>query len=219
MDIQPLVMPQWGPEMIDGTIVSWIASEGERVEQGRPVVEIETRLASKYLWKEFGSNCLRRIVAKSGQSRPVGALIAVYAEDSVSDAEIDKYIADFEANFAIEYERSIPPSERGSTEIGDGKIHYLKQGSGEETVIFLHAFGADHGIWRTTQTLVSKFFVTYALDLPGHGETTGCAGDGSVLALAQSLASFIDTENISGLHLVGHSLGGCRGNEIHRNAS
>ena len=208
MNIQPLVMPQWGPEMTEGTIVSWDVSEGERIEAEQSIVEIMTPLRIRYHFNQFGGCCLRRIVAKSGQSRPVGALIAVYADEDISDAAIDKYILDFESNFAIESKQKIPPRESSFTEIADGKIHYVRQGSGAETVIFLHAFGADKGIWIQTQNLVSRYFTTYSLDLPGHGETTGCAGDGSVSALAQSLASFIEAEKITKLHLVGHSLGG-----------
>ena len=37
-----IVLPQWGMEMQDGVIVKWLKKEGDPVQEGEPIVEIET---------------------------------------------------------------------------------------------------------------------------------------------------------------------------------
>ena len=37
-----IVLPQWGMEMQDGTIVRWLKQEGDEVAEGEPIVEVET---------------------------------------------------------------------------------------------------------------------------------------------------------------------------------
>ena len=37
-----IVLPQWGMEMQDGVIVRWLKKEGEPVQEGEPIVEVET---------------------------------------------------------------------------------------------------------------------------------------------------------------------------------
>ena len=37
-----IVLPQWGMEMQDGTIVKWLKQEGDSVVEGEPIVEVET---------------------------------------------------------------------------------------------------------------------------------------------------------------------------------
>ena len=37
-----VVLPQWGMNMLEGTLVRWLKAVGETVEIGEPVAEIET---------------------------------------------------------------------------------------------------------------------------------------------------------------------------------
>ena len=39
---QEIVLPQWGMEMQDATIVRWLKQEGDVVREGEPLVEVET---------------------------------------------------------------------------------------------------------------------------------------------------------------------------------
>ena len=39
---QEIVLPQWGMEMQDATIVKWLQQEGDPVQEGEPLVELET---------------------------------------------------------------------------------------------------------------------------------------------------------------------------------
>lgn len=92
--ILPVTMPKWGIEMTEGTIAGWSAREGQRIERGDPLLDVETEKIVNSVESPAGGT-LRRIVAQKGETRPVGSLIAVLAESDVLDAEIDAFIREF----------------------------------------------------------------------------------------------------------------------------
>lgn len=94
--IIPFTMPKWGIEMEEGVIRAWHAQEGQRVNQGELLAVIETDKIANDVELEFTAT-LRRRVGKAEDAYPVGALIAVFAESDVSDAEIDAFISSFKA--------------------------------------------------------------------------------------------------------------------------
>ena len=73
-----IVLPQWGMEMQDGTIVKWLKKEGDTVEEGEPIVEIETAKLQTEL-ESTVSGILARIVAQEGEIVPIRGLLAVIA--------------------------------------------------------------------------------------------------------------------------------------------
>lgn len=91
-EIKPLEVPKWGMTMEEGTVGDWLVAVGESFTAGQPIVTVESSKISNDLEAPFAST-LRRIVAGAGETLPVGALIGVAADDSVSDAQIDAYVA------------------------------------------------------------------------------------------------------------------------------
>src|SRR5438094_6161406 len=79
-----VIMPKLTDSMEEGVVVKWRKAEGEPVEAGDVLAEIETDKAVMDL-EAFGSGTLRRILAEPGQTVKSGALIAVVAE---SDEDI-----------------------------------------------------------------------------------------------------------------------------------
>ena len=73
-----IVLPQWGMEMQDGTIVKWLKQEGDTVEEGEPIVEIETAKLQTEL-ESTVSGILARIVAQEGEIVPIRGVLAVIA--------------------------------------------------------------------------------------------------------------------------------------------
>src|SRR5438552_14440339 len=61
-----------------GTIVKWLKAEGERVEKGEPLYEVDTDKATQEVEAE-ASGVLLRIAVESGEV-PVGETVAVIGE-------------------------------------------------------------------------------------------------------------------------------------------
>ena len=92
--IFPITMPKWGIEMQQGTITEWHAAPGGALAKGAPLLDVETEKIVNSVEAPVAGT-LRRIVAETGSTEAVGALIAVFADAAVSDAEIDAFIAGF----------------------------------------------------------------------------------------------------------------------------
>ena len=71
-------MPQMGFDMEEGTVVRWLKAEGEHVDRGEPIVEVETDKATVEV-ESFASGLLRRIVVTEGITVPVGQVIGIIA--------------------------------------------------------------------------------------------------------------------------------------------
>jgi len=83
-----IIMPQLTDTMESGKIVRWLKSEGEFVEEGEPVVEVETDKAVMEV-PSFKSGILVKILAEEGEEVPVGTEIAVI-ESEPEKAKVEK---------------------------------------------------------------------------------------------------------------------------------
>lgn len=94
--ITALTLPKWGLSMQDGCISTWHVEEGAQVTRGDEIVDIETEKINN-AFEAPASGVLRRRLAKEGDEIDVGALFGIIAEADVSDDEIDRFIAEFDA--------------------------------------------------------------------------------------------------------------------------
>jgi pyruvate dehydrogenase E2 component (dihydrolipoamide acetyltransferase) len=69
-----IVMPRLSDTMEEGTILRWLKRDGERVERGEELVEIETDKAS--MTYESDQDGVVEIVAAEGDTLPIGQVIA-----------------------------------------------------------------------------------------------------------------------------------------------
>jgi pyruvate dehydrogenase E2 component (dihydrolipoamide acetyltransferase) len=92
--IFPITMPKWGIEMQQGTIAQWHVVPGQQLHKGDALVDVETEKIVNSVEAPVGG-VLRKILADQGAVENVGALIAVFAEASVTDEEIDAFVRDF----------------------------------------------------------------------------------------------------------------------------
>lgn len=91
-EIRAIELPKWGMTMDEGVLDVWHVAEGADFAAGDALCTVETEKISNELEAPFAGH-LRRIVGVSGETYPVGALIAVSADASVPDAEVDAFIA------------------------------------------------------------------------------------------------------------------------------
>jgi pyruvate dehydrogenase E2 component (dihydrolipoamide acetyltransferase) len=106
--IAAITVPKWGIEMQEGTITAWHAAPGQRVAQGDPLLDVETEKIVNSV-ESPATGTLRRIIAGPGETRAVGALVGVFAEQNVSESEIDAYIASYSPpDTSFEYDSDKP---------------------------------------------------------------------------------------------------------------
>ena len=79
MAVSRVVMPKLSEQMETGKIIKWLKQEGDRVQSGDILAEVETDKADVEM-EAFGSGVLRKILVSAGNTAPVGALIGVIAE-------------------------------------------------------------------------------------------------------------------------------------------
>ncbi|MGF1474175.1 MAG: acetoin dehydrogenase dihydrolipoyllysine-residue acetyltransferase subunit [Geminicoccaceae bacterium] len=205
--IQTIVMPKWGLAMQEGMVAEWHVQPGAAIEAGDEIADIETSKIANVFESPIEGK-LRRIVADAGETVPVGALIAVVADDAVDDGAIDGFIEEFQANFVVEDAAAGGP-EPEVVETDTGRIRYLKLGDAEATpVLFIHGFGGDLNNWMFNQEALAETSTTYAIDLPGHGGSTKDPHTGDVGAMTQAVLAFMGALGLEKSHFVGHSMGG-----------
>jgi pyruvate dehydrogenase E2 component (dihydrolipoamide acetyltransferase) len=92
--IQAITVPKWGLTMTEGTVTEWLVNEGDTINVGDPIMDMETSKIANVV-ESIVAGTLRRKVAQPGDVLPVAALMGVVAEADVSDALIDDFIANY----------------------------------------------------------------------------------------------------------------------------
>jgi pyruvate dehydrogenase E2 component (dihydrolipoamide acetyltransferase) len=200
--IAKLGMPKWGLSMTEGKLLDWLVEEGAEVSAGDELCEVETEKITGAVEATAGG-VLRRRVGAVGEVIPVGGLLGVIADAAVPDAEIDAFVAEFEASFVPEAEEDAG----AQTEMA-GPLRFLRQGEDGEPVVLIHGFGGDLNNWLFALPALAAEHTVYALDLPGHGSSSKEVGEGTVDSLADAIEPFLESQGLDRAHLVGHSLGG-----------
>jgi pyruvate dehydrogenase E2 component (dihydrolipoamide acetyltransferase) len=79
MAVTKVQMPKLSEAMESGKIIKWLKKEGDRVQSGDILAEVETDKADVEM-EAFGNGVLRKILVPAGEKAAVGALIGVIAE-------------------------------------------------------------------------------------------------------------------------------------------
>src|SRR5437879_12397057 len=74
MAVTKVVMPKLSDAMESGKIIKWLKKEGDRVQGGDILAEVETDKADVEM-EAFGGGVLRKILVPAGETAAIGALI------------------------------------------------------------------------------------------------------------------------------------------------
>ncbi|MGH8055771.1 MAG: biotin/lipoyl-containing protein, partial [Candidatus Entotheonellia bacterium] len=72
---QQIVLPQWGMEMQEATIVKWLKQEGDPIREGEPLVEVETAKIETEI-ESIASGVVAHILVPEGATVPIRTVLA-----------------------------------------------------------------------------------------------------------------------------------------------
>ncbi|SIS69566.1 alpha/beta fold hydrolase [Chryseobacterium gambrini] len=87
-------------------------------------------------------------------------------------------------------------------------LNFERKGNGKETLVLLHGFMENLSIWSDMEPHLSDNFSLLKIDLPGHGQSEIIAEVQTMELVAEEVKKVLDHENITKIHLLGHSMGG-----------
>lgn len=112
-----VTMPKLGFDMAEGTLVRWVVSEGESVQKGQVLAEIETDKATVEVEAMTSGVVVKHLISE-GTITPIGTAIAVIAEAG-EDVDIDALIKQIpEAEIGAEEKAALPAAELEPAESG-----------------------------------------------------------------------------------------------------
>ena len=74
-----VLLPQWGMEMAEGTIVKWLKQEGDTIQEGELLVAVETAKLETEM-ESIASGIVAHILVPEGATVPIRTVLAVIAE-------------------------------------------------------------------------------------------------------------------------------------------
>jgi pyruvate/2-oxoglutarate dehydrogenase complex dihydrolipoamide acyltransferase (E2) component len=76
-----VILPKWGLTMEEGTLVSWLKEEGDRVEEGEVIAEVETEKITNELEAPVSGIIGKILVEEDTEDIPVGTPLCIINED------------------------------------------------------------------------------------------------------------------------------------------
>jgi len=123
---ETVMMPKLGFDMAEGTLVRWVRIEGEPVNKGEVLAEIETDKATVEVESSFSGTVLKHLVGQ-GDIVPVGTPIAIIGEpgEKVEQPAVKEQPAGIPAGESLEVKEAagaiVEGSAPGVIERGDGR--------------------------------------------------------------------------------------------------
>ena len=86
-------------------------------------------------------------------------------------------------------------------------IEYETRGAGPK-LLLVHGLGSTRQAWSSIVPALARHRQVISLDLPGHGASPDEDDSGTFAGLVRSVRGFLDAQDLTGVDMVGSSLGG-----------
>ncbi|MBK7343830.1 MAG: alpha/beta hydrolase [Saprospiraceae bacterium] len=90
----------------------------------------------------------------------------------------------------------------------DLSVAYMDEGTGDQTLLFIHGLGSYAPAWKKNMDGLKNEFRCIAIDLPGYGHSSKGDYPGDMRFYADIVAQLIHKLDLAHVTLVGHSMGG-----------
>lgn len=120
---EKIEMPKLSDTMEEGVIASWNVKEGDKVESGDVIAEVETDKATMEV-EVFDSGTILKILVKEGDAVPLGGTMAIIGEEGEDISDLlgdDSGEADKESGSDDEQAKSDSKKKDADSEDGSGK--------------------------------------------------------------------------------------------------
>jgi pyruvate dehydrogenase E2 component (dihydrolipoamide acetyltransferase) len=177
-----VTMPKLGFDMQEGTLVRWVKAEGDSVNKGEVLAEIETDKATVEVESTFAGVVARQLVGQ-GDVVPVGSPIAIIAEPGEKIDESAK----------SEPKSQPPENTRGAIKTGD--LNPPTIGGGKQAAAETPGQAAQAPAAQKTNKELSEAAEKPVEEIPPAGREEELGGDGDGRTRATPLARKIASEN------------------------
>ena len=106
MSVTPVIMPKLGLTMDEGKLVAWLKKEGDRIEAGEILFEVETDKATMEVESPV-AGYVRKLLAAGGETVPVTQVIALISTTADEPVAVPSAQVTPERSAAVE--ASVPP--------------------------------------------------------------------------------------------------------------
>jgi pyruvate/2-oxoglutarate dehydrogenase complex dihydrolipoamide acyltransferase (E2) component len=76
-----VILPKWGLTMEEGTLVAWHVEEGDRVEEGQVIADVETEKVTNELEAPISGVISKILVEEDTEEIEVGTVLCLIDED------------------------------------------------------------------------------------------------------------------------------------------
>lgn len=90
---------------------------------------------------------------------------------------------------------------------GTNRVRYVSLGEGSATLVFIHCWGGNLGLWREQVPALAARARLVLIDLPGHGQSDKPNTAYTMDFLARAVVSVLREIGVEKVILVGHSMG------------
>jgi pimeloyl-ACP methyl ester carboxylesterase len=90
---------------------------------------------------------------------------------------------------------------------GPNKIHYITLGQGKNTIVFIHGWACNLGVWREQASALADKAKLIFIDLPGHGQSDKPQVAYTMDHFAEAVLAVLKDAKVDKATFIAHSMG------------